>query len=362
MALGIVTAMASVGQFLLVPLAQWLVSNFDWRTAVTVAAAVVALVAVLAPVLRGNALDQQGRSLGERPAVDAVADSAVESAVDSVAGDEAGPQPLRSELRRAAHSRSYLLLNAAFFVCGFHVTFIGTHLVSYAGDVGVTATAATAGLAIIGLFNIAGSLGAGYLGSRFSKTRLLSIIYAMRAVVILVFLLVPASDASIVVFGAAIGVLWLSTVPLTGGIVNTLFGTTHAGTLFGIVFLGHQLGAFVGAWMGGELADRSGTYVPVWWIAIGLGLFAAVVHLLIDERPVPPAPVQGGAPIGLAPAGAAALALMAGTAALFHPAMAGADDMEEESTSSASTGPAAVSGGDRPALLFCVLHPIDVDT
>lgn len=332
MALGIVTAMASVGQFLLVPLTQWLVSNFDWRAAMVVAAGIVGVVALIAPMLRGTALDQQGRGIGTE-----------DPGADRDQGNEA-PVPLRAELRRAANSRAFLLLNAAFFVCGFHVTFIGTHLVSYSGDVGVGAAAATAGLAVIGLFNIVGSLGAGYLGSRRSKTKLLAGIYGMRAVVILIFLLLPTTGTSVVVFGAAIGVLWLSTVPLTGGIVNGLFGTTHAGTLFGIVFLGHQLGAFVGAWLGGELADRSGTYVPVWWIAIGLGVFAAVIHLMIDESPAPPAPEGRRSPVGLAPAGAAAVALVAGVGALFHPGTAGADRAQESAR----------------APLFCVLHPVDI--
>jgi predicted MFS family arabinose efflux permease len=194
-------------------------------------------------------------------------------------------------LRRAAHSRSFVLLNAAFFVCGFHVTFIATHLVSYAGDLGVGDGPASTGLAVIGLFNIAGSLVAGYLGGRYLKSRLLSVIYGLRAVVIAAFVLVPASDATVVAFGALIGLLWLSTVPLTGGIVASQFGTTHSGTLFGVVFLSHQLGAFIGVWMGGELADRAGTYAPVWWIAVALGVFAAVLHLMIDEGPAPQPPV-----------------------------------------------------------------------
>ncbi len=333
MALGIVTAMASVGQFLLVPFAQRLLSSVDWRSTVVVMAAIVVLIAALSPIMRGNAGEQQG-SARPTPGDD---------------GQAVAASPLRSELRRAARSRAFVLLNAAFFVCGFHVTFIGTHLVSYAGDAGVTVGAATTGLAIIGLFNIIGSLTAGYLGSRMTKTYLLSAIYAMRAVVITGFVLIPTSGATVIVFGASIGLLWLATVPLTGGIVNTLFGTTHAGTLFGIVFLSHQLGAFGGAWIGGELADRASSYLPVWWVSVGLGLFAAVVHLMIDERPAPPALIERDSPVGVAPVAGAVVA------AVILVTLVGQELSDGDSV--------ALSSGDQrdPGLLFCVLHPVVVD-
>ncbi len=337
MALGIVTAMASVGQFVLVPVAQRLLTTVEWRSTVAIMAVVAVTITALAPVVRGNAIDQQGKGpIGPL-----------------VTGMSTDATPLRTELRRAAHSRAYLLLNTAFFVCGFHVTFIGTHLVSYAGDVGVSARAATTGLAIIGLFNIVGSLTAGYLGGRMSKTRILSTIYALRAVAITIFLVVPASGASVIVFGAAIGLLWLATVPLTGGIVNGLFGTTHAGTLFGIVFLSHQLGAFIGAWLGGELADRAGSYAPAWWISIGLGVFAAIVHQFIDERPAPPAPAHG-LPTGLTPAaGAAAVALIAGTFSVFQPTQAAAAET--------ATPVSGTQDPEAPGPIICALHPVVVD-
>jgi predicted MFS family arabinose efflux permease len=318
-----VTAMGSVGQFVLVPTTRSLIEANGWRATAVALAAVVAVVAVLAPVLRGRAADQQGPN---EPGHDPVA------------------VPLRDELRRAAHSRSFLLLNAAFFVCGFHVTFIATHLVSYAGDVGVGAGPASTGLAVIGLFNIAGSLVAGYLGSRYLKSHLLSWVYGLRAVVITAFILVPPSEVTVVVFGAMIGLLWLATVPLTGGIVTSQFGTTHSGTLFGLVFLSHQLGAFVGAWMGGELADRSGSYTPVWWIAVALGVMAALLHLVIDEGPAaPPPPRLAG--WRLAPAGGVAVMAIA---------VAGAAGL------GAAAEPAAADqgSGSVPATYFCVLHPV----
>jgi MFS family permease len=212
--------------------------------------------------------------------------------------------------------------------------------VSYAGDRGVGDGPASTGLAVIGLFNIAGSLIAGYLGGRFLKSRLLSVIYGLLALVIAAFVLVPVSEVTVVAFGALIGLLWLSTVPLTGGIVASQFGTTHSGTLFGIVFLSHQIGAFIGVWMGGELADRAGTYAPVWWIAVGLGVLAAVLHLMIDERPALQPPVVS-APLRVAPAaGVAALMIGLGSAAAMRPSPAAAEPAR----------PAA-------APYVCVLHP-----
>ncbi len=321
MALGVVTAMGSIGQFVLVPIAGNLLDTYGWRTTVALLAIVVGAVALFTWPLRGRAVDQQ------RPAADTSTSPAV---------------PLRSDLRRAAHSRSYLMLNAAFFVCGFHVTFIGIHLVSYGGDVGVPEGNARFALALIGLFNIIGSLAAGFLGSRFRKTYLLSIIYALRAVSIAAFVLIPATATTFIAFGATIGLLWLSTVPLTGGIVASQFGTTHSGTLFGIVFLSHQLGSFTGVWLGGELADRPDGYTTVWWIAVALGVVAAVLHLGIDEGPAAPPPVGGDRRIVLSPAGGMAVVMLSvGGAAAIHP------------------GPAQAADGSGELLPYiCLLHPV----
>ncbi len=332
MALGLVSAMGSVGQFLLVPTARWFIDSAGWEeTAILLAAIILAIIA-FAPWLRGRSADQTRADDSAEPAV-----------------------PLRQELRRARHARSYQLLNLAFFVCGFHVTFIATHLASYAEELGQSRGVAATALALIGLFNVAGSLTAGALGARYSKTRLLSIIYAARAVVITAFVLVPPSPGAIVVFGAAIGLLWLSTVPLTSGIVVGQFGTAHAGTLFGIVFLSHQLGAFVGAWMGGTLTDRFGTYQPVWWVAVGLGVFAAVVHLLIDEGPVPqpPPPVPGVAPI-LGPA-----AVVVVTAGLAIGAAGAAREASATPSSVASSAGSTASHTSSP--FYCPLHPVLLD-
>lgn len=325
MALGIVTAMGSVGQLVLIPMTRQLIDGTGWRNTALLLAVFVASIVLFSGPLRGKAVEQQG------PAD-----------VGPAAASQAAP--LAQELRRAARHRPYLSLNVAFFVCGFHVTFIATHLVSYAGDVGVSRGPASAGLALIGLFNIFGSLIAGYLGSRRPKTYLLSAIYALRGVVITAFVLVPVSGTTVVAFGGAIGLLWLSTVPLTSGIVAAQFGTTHSGTLFGLVFLSHQVGAFIGVWIAGLLADGTGSYTVVWWISVALAALAAVLHLFIDEQPAPPAPAPP-APArppaagvgGLAPAGAAAVVLVVGAAAL--------------------AAPHTEARADEVASIICVLHP-----
>lgn len=304
MALGIVSAMGSVGQFFLIPLTRRLLDDIDWRQTSVVLGIGVLSIVLFTPALRGSALDQQNEA--DRSTLP--------------------PVPLRKELRRAASSRSFLLLNAAFFVCGFHVTFIATHLSPYATDVGLLESSASNALALVGLFNVAGSLLAGFLGGRHSKTKLLAGIYGLRGLVIGAYILVPVSGATTLAFGAAMGILWLSTVPLTSGIVASQFGTAHSGTLFGIVFLSHQFGAFLGAWMGGAVSDAAGSYLPVWWIAIALGLFAMVLHLLIDEGPVPEPPAGSHVPVGLAPAGGmAAVIVVAGITGAVAPALAAAD-------------------------------------
>lgn len=281
MALGIVSALGSLGQFVSIPLARWLINTWSWRVALVVFAAIIAATVVFTPALRGSA-----RRHFPEPE------------------DTGTDRTLRDELRRAARARPYLLLNAAFFVCGFHVTFIGTYLPRHGIDLGHESAAVTA-LALVGLFNVIGSFTAGALGGRYSKTMLLAGIYAARALFIAVYMLVPASPTVTLIFGGAIGLLWLSTVPLTSAMVSEQFGTTHAGALFGLVFLSHQFGALLGALMGANLYDIYGSYNLVWWIAVALAVFAMVMHLMIEEGPIPEAPIalnprRGG----LAPAGA----------------------------------------------------------
>jgi len=173
-----------------------------------------------------------------------------------------------------------------FFVCGWHVAFIAVHLPAYLADGGLGTEIAAWSLALIGLFNVIGSYTAGVLGGRLSKKSCLSFLYTARAVLILAFITLPLSATSALVFSAIIGLLWLSTVPLTSGIVAQIFGPRYMGTLFGIVFLSHQIGSFLGVWLGGVLYEAYGTYDVIWWLSIALGLLAALLHWPIDERAV----------------------------------------------------------------------------
>ncbi|MDC0545012.1 MFS transporter [Pelagibacteraceae bacterium] len=187
-------------------------------------------------------------------------------------------------LKEAFKHKGYILLVAGFFVCGFQITLVGTHIPGYMQDRGLGGWSATIILALIGLFNIIGTLGMGYLGTKYSKKILLSILYFLRAIVISIFIFLPPSIYTSIFFGVTFGVLWLSTVPPTNGIVAQIFGTKYLSTLFGIVFLSHQFGAFAGAFLGGYFFDLYGSYDYAWYIAIVLSLFATLVHLPIDEK------------------------------------------------------------------------------
>jgi len=292
--LGVISAVGSLGQFVLIPIAQRIIDGSSWQDAAVALAVIAAAALVFTPLIRGRAADFP----------------------DPRAATET-PRTLREEFGRALSHRSYLYLCAAFFVCGFHVTFIGTHLPAYVGDIGQTTSTGSSALALIGLFNVFGSLAAGVLGSRFSNTKLLAGIYGLRAVVISAFMLLPAGSGLTLAFAVAIGTLWLATVPLTGAIVAKQFGTTHSGALFGVVFLGHQMGSFIGAWVGGEVADATGSYVSMWWIAALLGVGATVLHLLIDEGPAPDEPVTRRGP-RLAPAALALIIVVGGATATIE--------------------------------------------
>jgi MFS family permease len=206
---------------------------------------------------------------------------------------------LGESVRRAFGHSSYILLTLGFFVCGFHVAFIAVHLPAYVAEVcagftvgGVAVTPQALGaatIALIGLANIAGTLLSGQLGARYPKPYILSAMYALRALVIAVFIALPPTPLSVIAFSIAIGVVWLSTVPLTAGLVATMFGPSSMGTLYGFVFMSHQIGGFAGVWMGGRLYDLYGGYDMVWWVAIALGIFSAVAHLPIRDRAWAPA-------------------------------------------------------------------------
>ena len=295
-ALGVATAAGSVGQFTLIPLARILIESTSWETAMLVIAGLTALIVVFCVPLRDP------EETGDNPEVEM--------------GEE---ETLREVFARASRNRSYLFLNAGFFVCGFHVTFIGVHLPKHLEDIGQSTGVAAAALSVIGLFNIAGSLAAGSLGQRYSKAFLLSLLYGVRGLVILGFILLPQNSSMTIVFGCLMGLLWLSTIPLTSGIVMSQFGTKHSGTLFGVVFLSHQIGGFIGSWGAGIVRDTTGSYMGWWWTAVVLGIFGALIHLFIDEGPVPPAVENVSRSPVVAPVGVAVLMWVALSVATITP-------------------------------------------
>jgi predicted MFS family arabinose efflux permease len=258
-AMGVTAAAGSFGQFLMVPVASGLIGAFGWQEALVILGVGVLMIMPLALGLK-------------EPARDALAHGAHQSIVQAV--------------REAFGHRSFQLLMAGYFVCGFQVVFIGVHLPSYLKDHGMTPQVATTALALIGLFNVIGTYAAGSLGQRYPKRHILSTIYILRSVTIVTFLAVPLTPWSVYAFAAVMGMLWLSTVPPTNAVVAQMFGLRHFSMLGGFVFLGHQLGSFLGAWLGGRLYDATGTYDVVWWIAVALGVFAALISLQVRESPI----------------------------------------------------------------------------
>ena len=258
--LGLGTAAGSSGQVLFSPSTQALISQYGWNDSLTILAACTLLMIPLAMLL---------------PNPSGVTTQAVHS-----------EQTLRQALGEALTHRGYLLLTAGFFVCGFHVAFITVHFPTYVSSIGLEAKVGAYAIAIVGLFNIAGSLLSGVIGQRWSKRYALSSIYLGRSLAILWLLFAPVSHYTIYVFSALMGILWLSTVPLTTGIVAQVFGLHYMATLFGIVFLGHQLGSFIGVWLGGWIYDATGSYDAMWWAAIVLGVLATLIHLPINDRPL----------------------------------------------------------------------------
>ena len=257
-AMGVTAAAGSLGQFAMMPVDYWLISSFGWQNALLILACLVLAIGPLA--------------LGLKEPAHAAA---------------SGPQQsMAAALKEAFAYRSFQLLTAGYFVCGFQLAFIGVHMPSYLKDAGLQPGVATVALALIGLFNVIGTYGAGVLGQRLPKRHILSTIYALRALAILAFITMPLSAFSVYVFSAVMGALWLSTVPPTNAIVAQIFGVKYMGMLSGFVFLSHQLGSFMGVWLGGRLYDSTGSYQLVWWIAIALGVFAAIVNLPVRETAI----------------------------------------------------------------------------
>ncbi|OGA12260.1 MAG: MFS transporter [Betaproteobacteria bacterium RIFCSPHIGHO2_12_FULL_69_13] len=256
-ALGIATAAGSFGQFALLPVAQLFISRFDWQMALVGLAAITALIVPLAFTQAG------------RPAPAAL-----------------GSQSLRGALGEAMRDRSFHLLFWGFFVCGFQLLMFTVHLPAFVTDQGLKPEHGMTALALIGLFNTIGSFVSGWLGGRFSKKYLLAAIYVLRGLLILFLISFPLTPTTLYTFAIGMGLLWLSTVPLTNGLVGQIFGLRYMATLTGVVFFGHQIGSFTGIWLAGYLYDTTGSYTGAMAISIGLGVFAALVNIPVNEKPL----------------------------------------------------------------------------
>lgn len=271
MALGIATAAGSAGQVFGAPTAEFLLGHFPWQTVFVIFAAVMLLSLFALPFMRAPMATR----------------SELEDSLGTV-------------LKRAFKDPSYTMIFLGFFSCGYQLGFITAHFPAFITEVcgpisggsllagiGITTTSALGALsiALIGVANIGGTILAGYLGKRHSKKYLLAAVYAARTVVAAWFILTPMTPATVIVFSLAMGSLWLATVPLTSGLVAHIYGLRYMGTLYGIVFFSHQLGSFLGVWLGGKLYDITGDYTLVWWIGVGVGAFSAIVHLPVREKP-----------------------------------------------------------------------------
>ncbi len=261
-AMGVAAAAGSFGQFLMVPVENWLISDFGWQNALFILGCAALIIMPLAFGLKEP----------------------------KAGGPAVSQQTMGGAVREAFAYPSFQLLMAGYFVCGFQVVFIGVHMPSYLKDQGLGPEVATMALALIGLFNVFGTYGAGVIGQRWPKKYLLSSIYLLRSVAIVIFLSAPLTPWSVYIFASVMGVLWLSTVPPTNAMVAQIFGVQYLSMLGGFVFFSHQIGSFLGVWLGGLLYDRTGSYDIVWWIAVALGIFAALVNLPVRESAIVRAP------------------------------------------------------------------------
>jgi predicted MFS family arabinose efflux permease len=268
LALGMVTSIGSFGQFAVLPITQFFIDGFGWQIALMLLSGVAAsmLAACLVLHLQDNEKAPQTAELAKLSAKDA--------------------------LGTALNSRDYILLTTGFFVCGIQIVFIGTHLPTYLRDAGLSSEVASWSLAVVGLFNIIGSFAAGWLGSFMSKKKLLAWFYLGRSIFMILFIMLPPTPLTAILFGCSMGLLWLGTIPLTSGLIVVFFGPTFLSMLYGVAFLSHQIGSFIGAWLGGRIYDMLGSYDVMWWIVIASGLFAFVINYMINEpEPKPRAAV-----------------------------------------------------------------------
>ena len=261
LALGMVTSIGSFGQFAVLPVTQIFIDGYGWQVSLLL------LSGLSASMLASCLLIARDEKVREVRTAD----------IANIT--------MNGMLKTALSSTDYLLLTVGFFVCGIQVVFIATHLPTYLQDAGIGPEIASWALGLVGLFNIIGSLLAGWLGSFVSKAKLLAWLYLMRSVIIIGFLILPPSPMTALLFGAAMGLLWLGTIPLTSGLIVVFFGPAFLSMLYGVTFFSHQIGSFLGAWLGGWIYDNLGSYDLMWWIIIGSGVFAFIINLMIDERP-----------------------------------------------------------------------------
>ncbi len=257
-ALGIASAGGSLGQFTMVPLGMEFITGFGWQQALLLMSMMATLILPLSFFLTGKPDENAAQS----------------------------KQTLGRAVSEAIGHRTYLLLFLSFLVCGFHTAFITLHLPAYVTDMGLNAQHGAHAVALIGLFNVFGSYGCGWLGGRMSKKRILVSLYALRGVSITLMLLMPLTPVTLYFFAATMGVLWLGTVPLTNGLIGQIYGVRYVSTLYGVIFLGHQIGSFIGVWLGGKVFVLTGSYNAVWWLGIALAAAAALLSWPIDERPL----------------------------------------------------------------------------
>ena len=261
LALGMVTSIGSFGQFAVLPVTQIFIDGYGWQVSLLLLSGLSASMLASCLIM---ARDEKVREVRTADIANIT---------------------MNGMLKTALSSTDYLLLTVGFFVCGIQVVFIATHLPTYLQDAGIGPEIASWALGLVGLFNIIGSLLAGWLGSFVSKAKLLAWLYLMRSVIIIGFLILPPSPMTALLFGAAMGLLWLGTIPLTSGLIVVFFGPAFLSMLYGVTFFSHQIGSFLGAWLGGWIYDNLGSYDLMWWIIIGSGVFAFIINLMIDERP-----------------------------------------------------------------------------
>ena len=260
LSLGIVMAAGSFGQFVMVPFIGYLIELVGWSSSLVYISFIAAIMLIFSFALNFS-----------------------EKSESSKAGSQ---QTIKEALKEAFQSKSFNLLTLGFFVCGFHVTFVAVHLPAFIEDENLPFWVGGWALALIGLFNIVGTLYFGYLGDRLSKKNLLALLYSLRSLLFLVFIFLPKTELTVLLFACVLGILWLSTVPLTSGIITVVFGPYYMSMLYGIAFFSHQVGSFLGSWLGGRLFDTYGSYDIMWWISVALGFIAALMHMPIKEKAV----------------------------------------------------------------------------